>query len=322
MFKKFGIFTLTLVMIMSLFVGCAKEAPEESLIETPVVEKEDNAEAPETPKRYPMVIEDTLGEEIVLEEKPQRVVSVAPSITESFFALGLEAFLVGRTDYCDYPEKAQEVTSVGTLREPNLEKIIELEADLVIASTHFEEDVHEKLQELGITVMVLNPNDSFEGVYEVLKKIGMAMEAEDAAEELVLSMKNHVQEVKEKVQHLETPSVYYVVGFGEYGDFTAGGDTFIHEMIEEAGGFNVAQDVEGWSYSLEKLIEKDPEVLIVSKYYDTKAQIIEAQGYKDLSAVKNQRVIEIDNNLIDRQGPRLAEGFEALARAIHQEAFE
>ena len=125
----------------------------------------------------------------------------------------------------------------------------------------------------------------------------------------------------EKVKDVSRPRVYYVVGFGEAGDFTAGGDTFIGTIIEMAGGDNVAKDLQGWQYSLEKLIEQDPDIIICSKYYDAKAGIEQAQGYKDLRAVKEGRLLEIDNNLLDRQGPRLADGLEELAKLIHPELF-
>jgi iron complex transport system substrate-binding protein len=105
------------------------------------------------------------------------------------------------------------------------------------------------------------------------------------------------------------------------GDFTAGKGTFIGKMIEMAGGKNAADDVEGWSYSLEKLVEKNPDIMICSMYYDTKKGIQSTNGYKDLDAVKNGKLFEIDNNLLDRQGPRLADGLVELAKIIHPESF-
>ena len=126
----------------------------------------------------------------------------------------------------------------------------------------------------------------------------------------------------DKVKDQEKPSVYYVVGFGEYGDYTAGGDTFIGKMIEMAGGKNVAKEAEGWAYSLEKLVEQNPDILICSKHFDSKAGIELANGYKELSAVKEGRLYEIDNDLLDRPGTRLADGLEELARLIHPNVFK
>ena len=298
--------------------GCGVKQDEVKTAETPL----EVVQTTEKHTVYPLTIKDSFGNSVVLEEKPEKIVSVAPSITETIFALDAEELLVGRTDYCDYPMEASEVVSIGTLKDPNIEKIIELGSDLVIASTHFSDEVYKKLKELGIQVIVLNPNDSFEGVYGVIEALGEITDSKDKAKTLNDDMKKKVLEVQTKVKGLEAPSVYYVVGFGEYGDFTAGGGTFISEMIKMANGENVATDVEGWSYSVEKVVEHDPDLLIVSKYYEAKAGILEANGYKDLSAVTEGKVFEIDNNLIDRQGPRLAEGFEALARIIHPDAFK
>jgi len=308
------------ILTAGVFTGCSVKED----VKTPVVNE--TIETPEVINEehtvYPLTIEDSFGNTVILEKKPERIVSVAPSITETIFAIEAEGLLVGRTDYCDYPAEASMVESVGTLKEPNIEKIVELEADLVIASTHFSDDVYEKLNELNIQVIVLNPNDSFEGVFSVIDALGEITDASSEAENLIEGMKASIEEVKSKVTGRTVPSVYYVIGYGEFGDYTAGGGTFISEMIELANGRNIANDVEGWSYSIEKIVEHDPDMLIVSKYYDAKKGVMEANGYNELSAVHDGDVFEIDNNLIDRQGPRLAEGFEALARLIHPDAFK
>ncbi len=271
--------------------------------------------------QYPLTITDSTGQELTFDKKPERLITVAPSITETIFALGQEEFLVGRTDFCDYPNAVSNIQAIGTLRNPNIEKIIELEPDLVIASTHFSEEVFNNLNNLGIKVIVLNPQDSFEGVYEVITKLGQILDVNEVAQELVDDMKAMVEEVKDKVKDQEKPRVYYVVGFGEFGDWTAGGGTFINEMIEMAAGINVASDVEGWSYSLEKLVEHDPDLLIVSNKGDVKEAIAVANGYDELTAIKEGRIFEIDNNLLDRQGPRLAQGLKELAKILHPDVF-
>lgn len=274
-----------------------------------------------TTEGYPMTLVDSYEREITLEEEPETVVSVAPNITEAIYAIGAEDKLIGRTDYCDYPAEVSDVESIGSLTEPNIEKIVELNPDLVVASTHFQAEVLEKLEEAGIKVAVLYGEESFEGVYETLEKLGQVLGESENAETVVKGMKDKVADVKSKVENLEKPSVYYVVGYGEMGEFTATKETFIAQMIEMAGGVNAADDAEGWKYSLEKLVEKDPDMLICSKYFDSKAGIEAANGYKELKAVKEGKLYEIDNNKLDRQGPRLADGLEELAKLIHPEAF-
>lgn len=271
---------------------------------------------------YPYKFTDSMGNEIVIESEPKKIVSVAPSITEIVYALGKGYNLVGRTDYCDYPEEAKTVPSIGSLTDPNIEKIVELKPDVVIASTHFKEDVAQKLKDLGIKIVVINDSTNIDGAYESINKLGEILNAKDKAKEVVNSNKEKIEEIKEKVKDAEAPKAYYVVGFGKNGDFTATGDTFIAEMIALAGGKNIAQDATGWAYSLESLIQNDPEYIIISKNYGMKDEFIATEGYKELSAVKNNKVFEIDDNLVNRQGPRIAEGVEVLAKILHPTLFK
>jgi iron complex transport system substrate-binding protein len=271
---------------------------------------------------YPLTITDSYNRKVTIDKEPQRIISVAPNITEIIFSLGMGNKLVGRTDYCDYPEQVKSIPSVGTIEAPSIEKIVELKPDVVIASTHFNKETVEKLEQLNIKVLLLYGQESFDGVYETIEKVGQVINAQDKAEKIVSTMKAKVQEIVNKVKNANKPKVYYVIGYGQYGDYTAGKGTFISQMIEMAGGTNVANDVEGWKYSIERLVEHNPDILICSKYFDSKKGIMQTNGYKDLDAVKNGKLFEIDNNLLDRQGPRLADGLEELARIIHPELFK
>ncbi|NLK22411.1 MAG: ABC transporter substrate-binding protein [Epulopiscium sp.] len=296
----------------TIFTGCAKE--NTAIGGSGEVNKEgDNL--------YPIVLTDAHGREITIEKEPQKIISVNPDITEIIFALGEQQRLTGKSDYCDYPEEVQNIESVGGIDNPSIEKIAELKPDIVLASRIFTREADAKLQELNIQVLILDSNQSFEGIYDTITTMGQILNVSPKAEAMVTDMKDKVQNVIDKVKDEPKPSIYYVVGFGEAGDYTAGGDTFIGKMIEMAGGENAARDLEGWQYSLEKIVEQNPDILICSKYYDAKSGIENAQGYKDLSAVKGDRLLEIDNNLLDRQGPRVAQGLEELAKLIHPELF-
>ncbi|HOM01471.1 MAG TPA: ABC transporter substrate-binding protein [Acetivibrio sp.] len=271
---------------------------------------------------YSITLKDSYQREVTLDKEPERVVSVAPNITEIIFALGKQDKLVGRTDFCDYPEEVQNIESIGNIDQPNVEKIVELQPDIVITSTIFTKEMVQKLEEAGVKVAIFHAEKNFEGVFDIIEKIGLLLNAKDKADSVVAEMKGKIELVESKVNGLEKPSVYYVMGFGEFGDYTAGRDTFISRMIEMAGGKNAADDVEGWKYNIESLLEKDPDILICSKFYDSKAGIQNADGYKELSAVKGGKLFEIDNNILDRQGPRLADGLLELAQIIHPEAFQ
>ncbi len=270
---------------------------------------------------YPITLTDSFGTNVVIQKEPGRVVSVGPNVTEIIYGLGKGNVLVGRTDWCDFPPDAKSVASVGTLQEPNIETIVALKPDVVLGSAIFQKQSAEKLRELGIPVAMFYGSESFEGVYSVIANIGHVLHADAEAASLIQSMKEKVDSIRKKVEKAKRPRVYYVIDFGEYGDFTAGKGTFIAQMIDIAGGENVALDVEGWKYSIERLVEKNPDIIICSKYNNVKQGLVKANGYKDLRAVKEGRIVEIDNNTLDRQGPRLVEGLEALARILHPELF-
>lgn len=309
--KKFKSIIMMLIVAILAFglVSCGEKKNEEG-----------NNSVTEAVTTYPLTITDTNGKEVVIESEPKTIVSLGPNVTEMIYSLDKGDKLVGRTKYCDYPEQVLQVQEVGTLTKPNLELIAEIKPDLVVASTHFKDEAQAKLDELGIPTIVLYSEDSFDGVYNSIETLGKILNSSSKSEEVVTGMKEKVAEVTKKVEGLEAPSIYYVVGFGEK-DSTAGGNTFIGEMIRMANGKNIADDSEGWSYSKEKLAEKNPEMIVLSKYYDTKVTFTTTDFYKDLDAVKNDKVYEIDENMLNRQGPRLADGLEALAKILHPEAF-
>lgn len=311
--KKF-ISIIVMTLMIFTFTACVGNNNTEN--NSKDVKKEESV------TKYPFTAKDSKGKEVVIEKEPKRIISVAPSVTELVYAMGKGDELVGRTDYCDYPEDAKKVQSIGSLTDPNIEKIIELKPDVVVASTHFKDDVAKKLTDLGIKIVVIYNANDLNGAFDSMITLGQIINAQDKANALVTSMKKKIDDIKEKVKGKETPKAYYVVGFGKSGDYTATGETFIAQMLKAAGGDNIAQDASGWKYSLEKIIEKDPEYIIVSKNNGVKAQFASTDGYKELSAVKNNKVIEIDENLLNRQGPRLADGVEALAKILHPDLFK
>ena len=268
-----------------------------------------------------ITIVDSYDRSVTIEKAAMRVVSAAPSVTETIFALGKGDLLKGRTDYCDYPAEAIDVPSIGSLREPDIEAIAELNPDIVIASTHFTKESVDKLTALSIPVVILADQNSFEGAYRTIEDISRLIGAEIEGNRIITTMRTTVDFVQNAVRGKDKPSIYYVIGFGEYGDFTAGGDTFINQIIEMAGGNNIASGIEGWSFSLEQIVDSNPDILVCSKFWDSKDLLTETNGYKDLPAVQTGNLFEIDNNMLDRQGPRLAEGLKALAEIIHPDAF-
>ncbi len=271
----------------------------------------------ETGTDYPLQVVDSYGNSAVIESEPKRIVSCAPNITELLFELGEGVRVVGRTDYCNYPTEVSGVESVGSIDVPSIESIVALEPDLVIASSIFTESSYDALTDLGIPVVVFHEEYDIDGVQSMIRSVGEIINRGAEAEELIGDMDERVQAAVASIEDKERPTVYYAVSFGEYGDYTAGGDTFVHNMIETAGGDNIAADISGWSFSVEKLIEADPDVILVNQYM--LEEFIATEPYSGLSAVQNGRIYGIDADLIERQGYRNVEGIELLISLFYPE---
>jgi iron complex transport system substrate-binding protein len=271
---------------------------------------------------YPLKLTDSYGRKVTIDKKPMRIISIAPNITETIAALNASDRLVGRTDYCDYPKSITKVSSIGNITDPSLEKIVELKPDVVIASNMTNKGIITKLENLNIKVVVLEDTQSIDGTYDVIGKIGQIIDESDSANKIVSDMKKKIDMVASKVKNLKKVKVYYVISYGRYGDYTAGKNTYIDNLIQMAGGDNIAEDVTGWKYSLEKIIQHDPDIIICTKYPQMKLGFMKENGYNNLRAVREGKVFEINNDILNRQGPRMVDGLLELAKIIHPEAFK
>lgn len=313
LFKRKGMmFLMATAMTFSMLVGCgsANNTTNVAPTETAVTEESFN-----------VTVTDSTGETITLTSKPERIVSMAPSTTEILAAVGVEDKIVGRTNYCNYPESIEDVTAVGGTRDPNVETIISLEPDLVVGSTHVSEEVINKLREVGINVVFLNEQEGFDGTYSAITAIGELVGEPEKAAEVVADMQKTVADITEKVNALnktEKPKVYYMVGYGEK-DSTAGGNTFISEIINLAGGKNIAQNVEGWSISKEEIAANEPDMIIMPSDMTTLEDLQNTDFYKDLEAVKAGKVYEINGDMVSRQGPRVDDALVEMAEIINPE---
>ncbi len=301
-----GIIALLIGMLVG---GCGKPSNEGMVTPTPAAE------------RFEGSITDSTGEVITLTKRPQRIVSLAPSTTEILYFLGLESKIVGRTSYCNYPASIATVQEVGGTSNPNVETVVSLNPDLVLASTHVPEEVVYKLREVGIPVAFLNEQENFEGTYSAISKIGKLTGTPKEAQAVIEEMKAKVEAVRVAVEAANKgvrPTVYYATGSGE-SDYGAGGDTFIGEMITLAGGENIAKDIKGWSISKEQIVEGDPDMIIVPNDGVTLTNMKTQDFYKNLRAIKEGHIYEIDGDSISRQSPRVADGLTKMALIIHPE---
>lgn len=262
-----------------------------------------------------------------LQIAPQRIVSLAPAYTETLIELGLKDRLVGVTPFSDYLEETKDIEKVGLYTQPSLEKIVSLKPDLVLAADYIgQESMRRTLKRLGIEVMVFRRDRGVEGIFEVVEEIGRLCDKKKEAKRLLESMEKTIAEVRRKVEGLARPKVYVEVGYNPL--FTAGKGSHIHDLIEIAGGQNIARGINKPypRISQEFIIQKDPEVIILpymGRGY-TKESLKSRNGWENISAVKNRRVCDdIGTHLITIPSPRLIlKGLPKLAMRIHPEIKE
>ena len=257
---------------------------------------------------------DDYGSTVKIPIHPQRIVSTSPAVTEIIFALGGSDLLVGRTDFCVYPPEAAQITSIGGISNLNIERIVSLNPDLVISGSMIPKKSTVQMEKMGVPTVCVIEQQRYEGLYDNISKIGNLIGRTKAADSLNALLRDRLKRLN--VQTTAQPkSVYYVVGFGASGNFTAGGDSFINDIIRLAGGRNIAEDNSGWSYSLEKLMQQNPDYIVIRKEDST--SFCRMAPYNNLDAVKNGRVIAIESSLIDLQVPRNTEAIQFLFDRLH-----
>ncbi|TEU15803.1 MAG: cobalamin-binding protein [Anaerolineales bacterium] len=272
---------------------------------------------------FPLTMTDDLGNEVTIEAEPQRIVSMAPSHTQTLYALGLGDKVVGVTEYCSYPPEAQEKPKVGGFSNIDLEQVVGLDPDLVLGTSLHAQSVRPALVERGLKVVLINPQ-TVEDVLEKIVLVGRVTGREGAAIALSAELRGRIEATMEKVQGTENkPRVYWELSNDLY---TAGPGSFIDDLIVRAGGINIAADTkEQWpQLNLEALILADPEVIVLADHpYGETAEGVKARpGWADVSAVKNERIVEVlDDDLVSQPGPRVAEALEFVAKALHPELF-
>jgi iron complex transport system substrate-binding protein len=263
-----------------------------------------------------MIITDFWGRDITIKKPPQRIVSLAPSCTEILFALGAGDRVVGVTDYDDYPEQVKDLPKLGDFEGPNLEAIVAQDPDIVLASSLSGKESMDALENLGITVAVLEAR-KIEQIYRSIELLGQMTASTVAAEELISDMKGAIEDIVNKASGLPKPKVFYLVDLT--GNFSAGSGTFIDELITIAGGINIAGDTQGWvQYSIEKLVEMNPEIIIAAPHSGNIESLENLAGYRETDAVKNGRIYVIsDDNIISRSSYRIVQGLKEIFGYLH-----
>jgi iron complex transport system substrate-binding protein len=277
-----------------------------------------------------IALTDDLGRVVVVSHAPEMIISLAPSNTEILFALGLGDLVVGVTKYCNYPSVVVDRKEDGTLavvggyKEPDVEAILTLHPDLVLASKIHSSNAIPELEEAGIPTFALNPTN-FSSVFLSMAEVGKITGRDAGAMDLIGQMESLVISVSDKVGPLERKRVLYVLWHDPLQ--TAGKDTVQGEIIEMAGGENIFQDLSGYPLvDKESIVERNPEVIIVGTgsgdLRDSPFIWAQTDGsINQTDAGKGGRIYQVDSNLIARAGPRVVEALESVARFIHPDAF-
>lgn len=250
-----------------------------------------------------------------------RIVSLGPNTTEIISALGAEDMLVGRTDQCNRPSSVLSLPSIGGAWNISVEKILSLNPTLVLAPYELDGQVTVLLENAGIKVRGKYFENTTGGIFDLITFIGEETGKEKEAAELNRNIGSSLQAVSKSVEGFSRPTVYLVISYGSF-DSTATGETFLNELIDIAGGINIAAASRGWQYSKELLISEDPEYIILIPTTDNPEKEIEdfsnTPPYNNLSAVKNGKVFFVEADSISRQGPRIVEAAEAIKKIIHE----
>ncbi len=267
---------------------------------------------------------DEVGNRVAVPPRPQRIIALVPSLTEILFSLGLDDRVVGVTDFATYPPAARKKPKIGSFFNLNLEKIISLHPDLIVASLDGkQEKIIASLREFHLPIYRVNPK-SLNDIYRSISNLGEITATLPQAHRVILSMKKRVGMVEKRVARLPKVRVFYQVGVDPI--VTVNGDTFAADLIRRAGGILVTKKnpVLYPRYSIERVIADNPQVIIISSMSPTTNYRRFAgtwTRWRSIEAVRLHRVYVIDADLVDRPSPRIVQGLEKIARLLHPEAW-
>ncbi len=312
--KKFWQLAATSILALSVLIACGDEAE-------PKEQKETTQSEESTAGTFPVTVEDALGKEITLEEAPERIVSLTPSNTEILFGLGLDEEIVGVNDNDNYPEQVNERTRVGGT-EFNIETIISLQPDVVFAhesSMYALEGAIGQLEDSGIKVFVVEDATSFNETYETIEEVAALTGKEAEAEDVIASIKEKLTEIQKKLEGVEPKTAFMVVGVAP-DIYVVGQNTFMNEMLKVINVENAVKQ-DGWPmYSPEEFVAADPDSLLFT--YEGNDEVIKNNpAFSVMKAVQNNNMTVVDGDTTSRQGPRIAEGVESIAKAVYPEVF-
>jgi iron complex transport system substrate-binding protein len=271
----------------------------------------------------PRTLTDHLGRRVTIAERPLRIVSLAPSLTETVYALGAADRLVGVTDYCDYPPEAQSKSKIGEMLNPNLERITALHPDLVLITKEGNRrDTLTTLERLNIPTFAVE-TERLEDISRMFRDVGQAVDEAAAGANLAKSLDQRVAAVQRVLKGRAVRRVLMVIWLQPM--VSVGKGTFLNDLLERAGARSIAEaEGQPWpKLSVEEIVRSDPEYIVVTRspgFSPGRDELLKLPGWRELTAVKQDRIVSLPD-AAQRPGPRIADMLELLARAIHPEAF-
>jgi iron complex transport system substrate-binding protein len=301
---EFRLALLFIAALIALTASCSRQDNSDSIIKT-------------------REVIDEAGRRVRVPLKIDRIVSLAPNLTEIVYAVGAGDRLVGDTTYCDYPAAAKGVAKIGDTMNPSVERIIALKPQIVLVSTASQLEVFTRqLDAQHIAVYVTNPQ-SLEGMFTSIQTLGDLFGEHDRATTLAADLRKRADAIEAKTKEAKTVKVFYQVS-GE-PLYTIGRDAYLTDLIRRAGGVSVTADVPTAfpRYSDEAALASKPDAIILPTGGSMgAANSTVAAPLKSSPAVLNDRVYKINDDHLSRPGPRLVDGLEEMAKALHPEAFK
>ena len=267
---------------------------------------------------FPITETDATGTEVTLTEPADEVVVLDASSAQVFWEIGAEDRIIGMPveDFTAYLEGSETRTDVTDGQQVDVERVVELDPDLVIAPNYLDEETVEQLRGTGLTVYQLGLEDSIQAIYDKTALYGHFVGECAAASETINTTQTEIEEIEAAVAGLDRPRVlYYFFGFA------AGSETFIHELVETAGGTNLAAEagISGYmEISDEVIVEADPEWIVAPSH----AGLPEGEPYASTTALRSEQTLVVDENLVSQAGPRIVVPLRQMAETFHPEAFD
>ncbi len=262
---------------------------------------------------------DDLGREIEFESPPKRIISLAPSITETLFFLGVGDKVVGVTRYCDFPPEAKSKTVIGGVIDPNYELIVSLKPELIIMTVEGNtREIFDKLSNLGFKIFVTNPRN-FEGIFKTIVDIGKLCGVESRANFLVDSLREELEKVRRVNSKGTKPKIFVILSLNPL--MTAGRNTFINEIVKSAGGINVGENLKQNYpiFSREEVLKVNPDIIILTDQNVGKDELLKLfPEWRYIRAVKEDKIFKIDPDILLRPSPRVVLAVKVIAQLINK----